>query len=119
MAIVKYLLEERHVDKEANTNNGWTALHCASEKGHLVIVKYLIEVSHVKMEAMTNDGQTAYDLSIINNMRNVTEYFEAKRNETSSGVISDNKLTLNPESEVADEVCHFVVVTSSLCLPYA
>ena len=116
LAIVTYLLEECRVDKEANTKNGWTALHCASEKGHMVIVKYLIEVSRVKMEAMTNDGQTAYDLSRIHNMRNVREYFEARSNETSSGVISDNKRKWSPENIVADEVCHFVVVTSSLCL---
>ena len=113
LAIVTYLLEECRVDKEANTKNGWTALHCASEKGHMVIVKYLIEVSRVKMEAMTNDGQIAYDLSRIHNMRNVRE---ARSNETSSGVISDSKSKWSPENIVADEVCHFVVVTSSLCL---
>ncbi len=112
LVIVKYLIETCFVNKEAKSNNGSTALHFASQFGHLVIVKYLIETCHVDMEAKDNDGLTTYDIS----NRNVTYYLKAKRNETSSGVISDNKYKLNPENEVADEACHFVVVTSSLCL---
>ncbi len=93
LEIVKYLIEACNVDMEAKLNIGWTALHCATCDGRLEVVKYLIETCHVDNEAIDNGGQTAYDLS----MRNVAEYFDAKRNETSSGVISDNKLKLNPE----------------------
>ena len=39
---------------EANGSKGWTALHHASEHGHLEIVAYLFVTCHVNMEAKTN-----------------------------------------------------------------
>ena len=46
-------------NKEAKDNNGWTALHFASNNGHLEIVQYLIETCSVNKEAKTNTGRTA------------------------------------------------------------
>ena len=53
------------VGAEAKTDSGLTALHYASDKGHLEIVQYLIETCHVDMEAKDNDGETALDLARI------------------------------------------------------
>jgi len=43
LELVKYLIEERHLDVDARTNLGETILHLAALSGNLELVKYLIE----------------------------------------------------------------------------
>ena len=47
LEIVKYLVEERHVDVNCKEEDGGTPLHSAAEAGELEVVKYLVEERHV------------------------------------------------------------------------
>jgi ankyrin repeat protein len=60
---------------EANDSKGWTALHHASEHGHLEIVKYLFVTCHVNMEAKTNYGITPLNCAIRKGRLDIVNFF--------------------------------------------
>ena len=61
--VIKYLVEELHVDVAAKSSNGWTPLHLASERGHLDIVQYFVQDCHIDTSIKDNDGWTALHLA--------------------------------------------------------
>jgi ankyrin repeat protein len=61
--IVKFLIEEFQVDKEAKDADGWTALHFAIENGHIAIVKFFDERGYLDTEATTTIGCTLLHLA--------------------------------------------------------
>ena len=63
LSVVKYLIEEAHVDKKAKDDEGLNALHYASEEDNLDIVKYLIEEANFGKESKDNVGETALHLT--------------------------------------------------------
>ena len=55
---------------------GWTILHCCCNQGHLKIVKYLIEAKHMNPNVKDSKSSfTGLQLAVINNRRNVIDYF--------------------------------------------
>ena len=58
LSLVKYFIEEAHVDKEAKYKDDRTALHYACQWNRLDIVKYLIEEAHIDKYAKDNLGKT-------------------------------------------------------------
>ena len=61
MNVVQYLIQICHANVKAATNIGATALHIASENGHMDIVQYLITDGHADVEATTNRWYTVLD----------------------------------------------------------
>ena len=59
LEVVKYLVEQCHVDIYARTNGGWTALHFASVEGHLEVVRYFVHDCHVDVSTKSDEGCTA------------------------------------------------------------
>ena len=57
LAIVKFFIEKRGIDKDIKGSNGRTPLHCACEKGRISIVEYLISIG-AAIEAQDLDDQT-------------------------------------------------------------
>ena len=53
--IVRFLVEECHVDVNVRDNSGTTPLHYAAYNGHLEVLKYLIEVAKAKPDVENND----------------------------------------------------------------
>jgi len=62
MSVMKYLVEELHVDVNARDNNGYTALHGAAARGDNEMVLYL--VAHgADVKAVSRNGRTVVDMA--------------------------------------------------------
>lgn len=100
------------IDKEAKDDYGWTALHCASNNGHLGIVEYLIETCHVDQDVKDNVGRTAYDLALQFNESNIVQYLEKARIDSIAikGKINESGQTLTTvnSNQIIDQVCNIV-----------
>ena len=60
--IVSYLIESG-ADVDLTSRNGATALHAASQEGHLEIVRILVDDGKADVDIKMNDGATAMDLA--------------------------------------------------------
>ena len=58
--VVQYLLGVDGVDKNATDKQGWNAVHCAANGGHLDVIKVLLE-SGIQKDTKDVDGQTPSD----------------------------------------------------------
>jgi ankyrin repeat protein len=54
LEVVKYLAKQQKVNTEATDTDGWTALHCACNKGGINIVTYLLKEQHVEKDVLIN-----------------------------------------------------------------
>jgi ankyrin repeat protein len=62
MSVMKYLVEEVHVDVNARDNNGYTALHGAAARGDNEMIMYL--VAHgADVKAVSRTGRTVVDMA--------------------------------------------------------
>ncbi|MFN8572150.1 MAG: ankyrin repeat domain-containing protein [Gemmatimonadaceae bacterium] len=62
MPVMKYLVEELHVDVNARDNNGYTALHGAAARGDNEMIQYL--VAHgADVKAVSRTGRTVVDMA--------------------------------------------------------
>jgi ankyrin repeat protein len=74
ISLVKYLIEQCHVDVEAKDIIGWTSLHYASRYGRIEVVKYLIEQCDANVEVRDNNGSTPLHYSSRNGKIEVVKY---------------------------------------------
>ena len=58
--------------------NGMTALHIASQNGHLEIVKHLVEEHEANIFKRTIDGKTAADIAKNNQHKEVADYLHVR-----------------------------------------
>jgi hypothetical protein len=62
MSVMKYLIEDLHVDVNARDNNGYTALHGAAARGDNEMILYL--VAHgADVKAVARNGRTVVDMA--------------------------------------------------------
>ena len=62
MSVMKYLIEDLHVDVNARDNNGYTALHGAAARGDNEMILYL--VAHgADVKAVSRNGRTVVDMA--------------------------------------------------------
>ncbi len=62
MAVMKYLVEDLHMDVNARDNNGYTALHGAAARGDTEMIQYL--VAHgADVKAVSRNGRTVVDMA--------------------------------------------------------
>jgi len=62
MAVMKYLVEDLHMDVNARDNNGYTALHGAAARGDNEMILYL--VAHgADVKAVSRNGRTVVDMA--------------------------------------------------------
>eukprot|EP00057_Strongylocentrotus_purpuratus_P029946 XP_780286.3 PREDICTED: ankyrin repeat domain-containing protein 39-like [Strongylocentrotus purpuratus] len=69
--VVKYLVSVGEVNK--GDTDGWTALHGASQNGHLDVTRYLISQG-AQMNKGNNDGRTALHIASHKGHLDVTKY---------------------------------------------
>ena len=63
--IVKFLLQQKNVDFNAQKKNGGTALYMASLRGHLEVVSALLRHNMVDVNIKHDDGNTAHDVARV------------------------------------------------------
>jgi ankyrin repeat protein len=63
-SIVKLLIERFSIDKEAKTNDGWTALHYAASQGHDSTALLLINQFSVNRKTKNRFEKTALHLLV-------------------------------------------------------
>jgi ankyrin repeat protein len=62
MSVMKYLIEDLHVDVNSRDNNGYTALHGAAARGDNEMIQYL--VAHgADVKAVSRNGRTVVDMA--------------------------------------------------------
>jgi hypothetical protein len=62
LAVMKYLVEDLHVDVNARDNNGYTALHGAAARGDNEMIEYLI-AHGADVKAVSRNGRTVVDMA--------------------------------------------------------
>ena len=88
--IVRYVIEECHVDREWKDDDGTTALHVACQYGHLDVVQYLIEACHVNTKVTCKRGWTALQYATESGHTEVQRYLIEKYNaDTSTEAIDE------------------------------
>ena len=90
--IVKYLLEEQHVEKDVLINlTDQSPLHVAivSIEGHLNVVKYLVEEHAYDIAETCSDERTAVHLAVDRGHLKIVKYLIDERQ--ADTVLADNK----------------------------
>ena len=77
LPIMKYLIEQKNVDKDFKGKNEKTPLHYACKKGHISIVKYLLS-KDANIEARDSFGNTPFIYARLNNHKDIIEYLQSK-----------------------------------------
>ncbi len=62
MPVMRYLVEELHVDVNARDNNGYTALHGAAARGDNEMIQYLV-AQGADVKAVSRTGRTVVDMA--------------------------------------------------------
>lgn len=62
MSVMKYLVEDLHVDVNARDNNGYTALHGAAARGDNEMIMYLVNHG-ADVKAVSRNGRTVVDMA--------------------------------------------------------
>jgi ankyrin repeat protein len=62
------------IDVEGRYYSGWTALHMASQNGHLKIVQYLTKQCNANIETKNNNGQSALLYAVENDRLDIVQY---------------------------------------------
>jgi ankyrin repeat protein len=72
--VVKFLIEQHHVDYECFDYFANRPLHSACSEGHLEVVQYLIKVCHVEVNTRNYFDSTALHCASTNHHLNVVKY---------------------------------------------
>ena len=75
LEVVKYIIEEYHIDVNIREDHGYTPLHIAAMNGRIDIVKYLIEECHADINAKDNKDMKPLDKAIENGKTVIAKYF--------------------------------------------
>ena len=62
MSVMKYLVEDLHMDVNARDNNGYTALHGAAARGDNEMILYLV-ARGADVKAVSRNGRTVVDMA--------------------------------------------------------
>ena len=73
-AMIDLLVERYGVDPNGADEDGWTALHAATEYGHVSTVKHLVEKHKVDIHQRNGDGETALDRAERRGMTECADY---------------------------------------------
>ena len=115
LEIVRFLLD-KGLDPKLKTIHGSTALHLASQRGHLEVVKELVKADPNLVKQKTNSGSIAYNIASGNGHQDISDYLknvekdleaQGKTSRDLQGVKIDHKHSeeLQKKSSDAWELC--------------
>ncbi|KAF4462854.1 ankyrin unc44 [Fusarium albosuccineum] len=116
--IVKNLLNtDGQTDVDAKDTFGWTALHCASYRGHTKVVQLLLDQANPNIDAAIEEGSTALHLasrkdngSVVRLLLEATASVDAKDKDsmTALHIVSsaqgDDRVQLDPDEVGPDDL---------------